>query len=338
MPWKAPLLLSGEPMLKKIKDNLFKSHVIGKFFGIELKLHWTFSLLVLYMLVSSTYHDGAFFALKNAAKYLILFGCVTIHEYCHCLVARKYGVGTKDILLTFIGGIARIEKDVEDPRHELKVAWAGPLSNIILCGISFVAYKLTNIHAFEWAAVINLGLFIFNMVPAYPMDGGRIFKATMVLYKGEKKGTKIALYVALIFFALFLIGSFTLKDFNLGVVGGLGVLITLLQLKHKEETKDMLEKRKEKLRAYGIRLKEAKNDLEGYDIAKEVFEDENITLHDTCFILNAMVGGDCNSCGPENCKIPNCSIPELRLNTLFNRANQFTIKEMQACLEDIRKG
>lgn len=327
-------------MLKKAKqilDKLLKSYTVGKFFDIELKLHWTFSFLIFYMIVSSTCHDGAFFAFKNTAKYLILFGCVTIHEYCHCLVARKYGVGTKDILLTFIGGIARIEKDIENPRHELRVAGAGPLSNVVLCIISFIAYVVTDIHAFEWAAVINLGLFIFNMIPAYPLDGGRIFKAYMILFKGEKKGTNIALYVALVFFTLFVFVSITLKEFNLGLIGGLGVLITVLQLRHKDNAKERIETRSKKMKSYSIRVMESKNDLERYDIAKEVYDDEDITLHDTCFILNAMVGGDNNSCGPENCKIPNCSIPEMRLNALFNRANQFTIKEMQTLLEDIRK-
>lgn len=321
---------------KQIRDTLLKSRTLGKFFGIELKLHWTFFMAVIYMVVSSTCHNGAFFAFKDVVKYLILFGCVTIHEYCHCLVARKYGVGTKDILLTFIGGIARIEKEFDNPHHELKVALAGPLSNAVLCIVSFIVYTVTNIHAFEWAAVINLGLFIFNMLPAYPMDGGRIFKATMVLYKGEKKGTKIALYVALVFFAAFIVGSFTLKEINLGIIGGIGILVTILQFKHKD-VPELLEKRIEKLKSYGIRVKESKNHLEIYDIAKEVFSDESITLHDTCYILNALVGGDCNSCGVENCKIPNCSIPEMRLEALRNRANEFTIKEMQTLIEDIRK-
>jgi len=243
------------------------------------------------------------------------------------LVARKYGVGTKDILLTFIGGMARIEKDIENPQHEIRVAWAGPLSNVILFIVSFVIFRLTDIHAFKWVAIINFGLFLFNMLPAYPMDGGRIFKAIMVLYKGEKKGTKIALYVALGFFAAFTAGSIAHKEINLGIIGGIGIVITILQLKHKDDLKELLEKRKEKLKSYGIRVKESKNHLEIYDIAKEVFSDESITLHDTCYILNALVGGDCNSCGVENCKIPNCSIPEMRLEALRNRANEFTIKK-----------
>jgi len=324
-------------MLKKIKDNMFKSRGIGKFFGIELKLHWTFSFLLLYMLISATCHGEAFLALKDVTKYLILFGCVTIHEYCHCLVARKYGIATKDILLTPIGGIASLEREIDNPHHELKVAWAGPISNIVICVISIIIYAITNIHAFEWIAIVNLGLFLFNMIPAYPMDGGRIFKATMVLRNGEKKGTSIALYAALGFFSLFLVGGFMLKTLNLGIVGGVGLFFTILQLKYKDDSSSILEKRKEKLKSYGVRLKASYNDLERYDIAKEVFEDENITLHDTCYILNTVVGGDYNSCGKDACKIPNCSVPELRLNALFNRANQYTVREMQTLLEDLRE-
>jgi Zn-dependent protease len=275
------------------------------------------------------------FAFKSVVKYLIIYGCVIIHEYSHCLVARKYGVGTENILLTVLGGVANIEKEIDNPHQELRMVIAGPLSNIIIGLIAFGGYLVTKSNIFNWIFIVNIFLSIFNLIPAYPMDGGRIFKVCMILLKGQEKGTKLAQYLALFFFALFIVGSIPLKSFNLSIIGILGIALTVYSL--KIEKKDKNEIQLSVMKAYAKKIQNARNPLEIYDIAKEVYSDKDLTRNNICFIISTLVGSEYNSCGEKHCIIKNCNIPMLRLNALFNRANQYTVKEMHVLLEDIRK-
>lgn len=320
-------------MIRDAIRELFKDRVVGKFFGIELKINWTFYALMLAILISSFFKDGAFIAFKGAAKYFILFGCVTIHEYCHCLAARRYGISTKYIVLMCLGGMAHIEEEPQNPKQELVIAAAGPMSNVIIALIGLFLYTITNISAFEWLAIINIILFIFNLIPAYPLDGGRIFKALTTLIIGEKKSSNITFYLALILFSLFIVGSIPLKSISLGIIGCFGLIFVILQRKNPEQS----ELRQKKLKYYQQIFDDIEDDLDVYDAAEEILAEEWLTQHTTCRLLCMLSGEGLKTCDKKDCNKKDCEIPEALIKMLYIKAGDFTMKEMQVCLSDIRK-
>jgi Zn-dependent protease len=179
---------------------------LGKFKGIKVFIHWTFSLLLIWIVFSNAraglpVED----ILWSVGFILTLFFCVTLHEFGHALTAKRYGILTRDITLLPIGGLARLEKMPENPRHELWVALAGPMVNVVIFGVLGVYLYLVG---FEWpaadqmriqattflpfVAMANLVLAVFNMIPAFPMDGGRVLRALLSFQMDRAKATRIA--------------------------------------------------------------------------------------------------------------------------------------------------
>ena len=196
---------------------------LGSYKNVKVFIHWTFSLLLLWIIISNVRQGmPAMDILWIIIFVLALFACVVFHEFGHALAAQKYGIQTKDIVLYPIGGIARLEKLPEDPKQELWVAIAGPLVNIgifiILSGIlSFQGFDIKNLEVIKiepgtiilYLASANLILALFNLLPAFPMDGGRILRALLAIRLPRAKATQIAggigqfLAIFFIFFGLF---------------------------------------------------------------------------------------------------------------------------------------
>lgn len=196
---------------------------LGSYKNVKVFIHWTFSLLLLWIIISNVRQGmPALDILWIIVFVLALFACVVLHEFGHALAAQKYGIQTKDIVLYPIGGIARLEKLPEDPKQELWVAIAGPLVNIgifiILSGIlSFKGFDIENLEVIKiepgtillYLASANLILALFNLLPAFPMDGGRILRALLAIRLPRAKATQIAggigqfLAIFFIFFGLF---------------------------------------------------------------------------------------------------------------------------------------
>ena len=196
---------------------------LGSYKNVKVFIHWTFSLLLLWIIISNVRQGmPALDILWIIVFVLALFACVVFHEFGHALAAQKYGIQTKDIVLYPIGGIARLEKLPEDPKQELWVAIAGPLVNIgifiILSGIlSFQGFDIENLEVIKiepgtillYLASANLILALFNLLPAFPMDGGRILRALLAIRLPRAKATQIAggigqfLAIFFIFFGLF---------------------------------------------------------------------------------------------------------------------------------------
>lgn len=188
-------------------------------FNIPVFIHWSFGLILAYVLyIANDEGLSGSETVWAVITILGLFFCVTLHEFGHALAARRYGVGTKDIALYPIGGIARLERLPKKPMQEFVVAIAGPLVNFAICLVLlpymiFMPDSLDIMQAgrsFAGSAsdflpamfILNLGLGVFNLIPAFPMDGGRIFRALMSLKLDRVKATLVAARLGQIIAAL----------------------------------------------------------------------------------------------------------------------------------------
>lgn len=194
---------------------------LGRVAGIQIKVHATF-ILILAWVALAHWSGGLAGVLAGLLFVLTLFGCVILHELGHALAARRYGIGTKDITLLPIGGIARLERMPEDPRQEMVVAFAGPAVNILIAGLLYVWLATTsalqpldqlNVTSGSFAErimIVNVFLAVFNLLPAFPMDGGRVLRAVLATRMEYTRATQTAASIgqamALIFgfFGLFL--------------------------------------------------------------------------------------------------------------------------------------
>lgn len=186
-------------------------------------IHWTFSLLLLWIIITNVragVPTGD--VIWTVLFVLALFFCVILHEFGHALAAQRYGIQTRDIILFPIGGVARLEKLPEDPKQELWVAIAGPLVNIVLFILLSIYLYATGFEMHEvedfgirastivpYLASANLILAIFNLIPAFPMDGGRVLRAFLSIKLPRAKATQIAgtigqfLAILFVFYGLF---------------------------------------------------------------------------------------------------------------------------------------
>jgi stage IV sporulation protein FB len=152
---------------------------------------------------------------------LLLFACVLAHEFGHIFMARRFGVPTPDVTLLPIGGVARLERIPEKPSEELLVALAGPAVNVVIA-VALVVFFGADLSAGNLAAVeraqvsmidrlaaVNLFLVLFNMIPAFPMDGGRVLRALLAIRLGHVRATEIAASIGqVVAFGLGFLGLF----------------------------------------------------------------------------------------------------------------------------------
>jgi Zn-dependent protease/CBS domain-containing protein len=178
---------------------------LGRFAGIDVFMHATFLLLIGWIALSHWLQGKSLAAtLAGIGFILALFVCVVLHEYGHALTARRFGIRTRDITLLPIGGLARLERMPDKPMQELWVALAGPAVNVVIAAALFVWLTLTNGWAplsqlsvtggslAERLLVANLFLALFNLLPAFPMDGGRVLRALLALRMEYTKATRTA--------------------------------------------------------------------------------------------------------------------------------------------------
>jgi len=209
---------------------------IARFFDIDLRIHWTFIFIVL-LVTMQWAGSGAAGILFGITLIALLFLCVTLHEFGHALVAKRFNIPVREIVLLPIGGVAVMGRMPEKPRQEFLIAIAGPLVNVailtvlipILIGTggfsSFESfwYQLQNIGRVDryslaqaaramlsimiWANIMLIG---FNMIPAFPLDGGRVFRSILAMFMPHVKATRIAASVGQIAAVMLaLLGIFT---------------------------------------------------------------------------------------------------------------------------------
>ena len=178
---------------------------LGTFAGIDVFIHATFLLIVGWFGLSYWLESRTLLAVLEGITFiLLLFLFVTLHEYGHALTARRYGIRTRDITLYPMGGVARLERMPEKPIQELWVALAGPAVNVVIAAALFVYLLVTNAIVpfsqltlttgsfIERLMIVNVSLVLFNLIPAFPMDGGRVLRAILAMNMDYVRATQIA--------------------------------------------------------------------------------------------------------------------------------------------------
>jgi Zn-dependent protease/CBS domain-containing protein len=196
---------------------------IGRLWGIDVFVHATFVLIIGWVAYGYWMQSHSFNAVADGVAFILaLFACVILHEYGHALTARRFGVKTRDITLYPIGGVARLERIPEKPTEELWVALAGPAVNAVIAVLLISYLSLTGAFNLPGSLsvisgsflarllTVNLMLLGFNLLPAFPMDGGRVLRAILAMRIDHLRATQIAAVVGQAMAFLFgFIGLFT---------------------------------------------------------------------------------------------------------------------------------
>lgn len=172
---------------------------LGQVAGIDIRLHASFALICLWIAWLSWRRTGSVAGVLNGlALVLLLFLCVLLHEYGHALTARRFGIGTRHITLLPIGGVALLERIPDRPLQEVAIALAGPAVNIAIAAMLWLITPSTGgmlAGILQTLLGANLVLAAFNLLPAFPMDGGRVLRALLALRFGRVRATRLAALV-----------------------------------------------------------------------------------------------------------------------------------------------
>jgi len=196
---------------------------LGKVFGIRVLVHWTFFLLIAWVVFAEWGRGSEVTAIVMKVIFVLsIFACVVLHELGHALMARRYKIVTRQITLLPIGGVASLERIPEEPKKELLVAIAGPLVNVAIAVIIYPFISSTNFEQYAQSMetitfnnflfalfAVNLFIVAFNLIPAFPMDGGRMLRAVLAMFMDRIKATFIASSAGkLLAFGFLIIGLF----------------------------------------------------------------------------------------------------------------------------------
>jgi stage IV sporulation protein FB len=194
---------------------------IGSIAGTTIRLHITFLLFLVWIFFASFASGGTAAAWYSLAFMVLLFACVVAHEFGHIFMARRFGVTTPTVTLLPIGGVAQLERIPEKPWEEFLVAVAGPAVNVVIAAVlvmffgasldsrNLVGVDNSAVNMLDRLAVVNVFLVLFNMIPAFPMDGGRVLRAALASRLGYVRATEIAATIGqFVAFALGFLGLF----------------------------------------------------------------------------------------------------------------------------------
>jgi Zn-dependent protease/CBS domain-containing protein len=177
---------------------------IARFAGTEVRIHITFLLFLAWIGFSYYQAGGSAAAIEGVLFMVALFACVLLHEFGHALAAREFGIHTPDITLLPIGGVARLQRMPDKPWQELIVAIAGPLVNVVIAAVLiFVLHRRAGLEdlgrlqqpgigMLAKLASVNVSLVVFNLIPSFPMDGGRVLRALLAMAMDYARATRIA--------------------------------------------------------------------------------------------------------------------------------------------------
>ena len=199
---------------------------LGRFFGIDVFVHWTFWIIIAWIFLMQIDQEGGVAkGVQGALFILAIFACVVLHEFGHALTAKRFGVVTRDITLYPIGGVSSFESLPKKPRDELLISLAGPMVNVVIGSVLWIylsaSGRMPDQPTLESAKSLfdlpfafslfsaNVMLAVFNLIPAFPMDGGRVLRAVLSLTMNRATATSIAamigqlLAIAFVFLGFF---------------------------------------------------------------------------------------------------------------------------------------
>lgn len=251
-----PLRGNGYGNHWKIGVLLGKSIGIGTFRGVSIKIHPTFALLLVWVVYQWGYAANAGIpgVIFGTLVLLAVFGCVLAHEIAHAIVAMRYGLAVHDITLLPIGGVARIEHASLTPRSESLIALAGPAVNVAIAvmltpivvlvamarnvnqafGILLYADEISIAGFILYLWIANILLAVFNLLPAFPMDGGRVLRALLSIRNSRLSATRIAAYAGQSFAVLLALAGILMGDFILPMVSVFILISAQLEMRHIE--------------------------------------------------------------------------------------------------------
>jgi Zn-dependent protease len=205
---------------------------LGKIAGIQLEVHWTFALLLIWAGFVEFQNSGNFTRVAvNQGFILVLMACVVLHELGHALMAGKFNIKTRSIILLPIGGVATLDKMPEKPGQELLVALAGPAVNVVIALLLSLVIPLKSYFNFDdvvvgemlyapnlqnflfYLFIANVMLVLFNLIPAFPMDGGRVLRALLGFRLSRVEATNIAATIGQALAVVFFILGFFINPF-----------------------------------------------------------------------------------------------------------------------------
>lgn len=197
---------------------------IGTVSGIQVFVHWTFPVLMAGIFAFYVYSGlTVLAAAAGVALIMTVFLCVLLHELGHAFMARHYGIPTLDITMYPIGGVARLQRMPREPKQELLIALAGPAVNVVLAGFFYILAGMMSGGTVHWTQAftpgadiltmlmwMNAGLVVFNLLPAFPMDGGRVLRALLATQTSYRNATHIASFIGQVMAVVFIVyGLFT---------------------------------------------------------------------------------------------------------------------------------
>jgi Zn-dependent protease len=211
--------------------------------GIPIRIHFT--LIAMFALLVGT------FGWMGVPAGILLFGSVLLHELGHSIVAQYHRIPITSITLHLMGGMALMARPPSSAKQEIEIAAAGPLVSLVL-GLLFVAgvyifggdLSVEHPSLIAYGALVNLGMFVFNLIPALPMDGGRIFRAALSSKLGVLRATRIAATVTRVFAALFMVVGLYTRAWSLLIIGAL----LLFMVSHEERVAEAQESMKNETR------------------------------------------------------------------------------------------
>lgn len=237
-------------------DRLFKSLKVFRIFGTDVKLHWSW-LILFFLIIDFSAPIGDM--IVKAASVFMIFTFVLVHEFGHIFAGRKYGVNTKTVVLSLLGGIAYMDGELADlkPKQSLWVTFAGPLTNLVmfvlLIPVLIYAFQdfplndpeaIKNMTGGQYLALVgilvNVMMFIFNLLPIYPMDGGRLLRSTLELFN-VKHSLVISIIITMVFCLLLLGFSIWAGSWSGGIISIVFFLMAISEMRDRKNDIDMSE-------------------------------------------------------------------------------------------------
>jgi Zn-dependent protease len=311
---------------------------VATLFKIPVKVHWTFLLLIAYI-IGYGYSEGA--SPKVIAIFLVaillVFFCVLLHEFGHALTARRYDVETEDIILLPIGGVARLRNLPDKPHQELIIAIMGPMVNLVIAIVLFaILYIIEGQQIFtNWDTInensfisllpiliqANLTLIVFNMIPSFPMDGGRVLRALIAMKFGKLVATKWASIIGQIICVGFIAFGIYNQNYLLVIVG----IFIFLSAKNEYNSVKIDYKFKNKIVENAL-VKDYTSLIEYNTVAEA--ESQIVDVKENKFIVINLSGEQCGTISRNQILKNKKSNPDLRISEIMNTNIQSITAEM----------